>query len=232
MYADSEQEHYDIGSEEEKVHYNLWIPDEDLPGFRNFMLDFFWEFESLSKLVLDALLEGLEIDKAATDYYRSMHTGHQNGIRPIHYPPINESLIDRESPTWCPTHTDFTSFTLLAQDLASGLQIQDRTNPGTFCARGCIVKMSVTATMEVFMTKTKTLEDNVSEQVRLEDQHETVIRAMGGKPLFAPVDLSRPGLKILDSGCANGEDSNGLIDCPTKRITRSLVERSASCILG
>ncbi|KAF2158641.1 hypothetical protein M409DRAFT_30866 [Zasmidium cellare ATCC 36951] len=64
--------------------------------------------------------------------------------------------------------------------------------------------MSTTATMEVFMTKTKTLDDNVSEQVRLEDQHETVIHAMGGKPLFAPVDLSRPGLKVLDSGCANG----------------------------
>ncbi|KAI5861032.1 hypothetical protein GGS23DRAFT_578440 [Durotheca rogersii] len=59
------------------------------------------------------------------------------------------------------------------------------------------------ATMSVFMDKTKADDDNVSEQVRLEDQHETVIYAMG-KALYAPVDLSKSGLRILDSGCANG----------------------------
>lgn len=66
------------------------------------------------------------------------------------------------------------------------------------------VTPSVT-TMEVFMNKTKADDDNVSEQVRLEDQHETVLYAMGGKALYAPVDLAKPGLRILDSACANGK---------------------------
>ncbi|KAI2464378.1 hypothetical protein F4781DRAFT_73393 [Annulohypoxylon bovei var. microspora] len=67
------------------------------------------------------------------------------------------------------------------------------------------------ATMEVFMDKTKADDDNVSEQVRLEDQHETVIYAMGGRALYAPIDLTKPGLRILDSACANGRWIKDLI---------------------
>lgn len=60
------------------------------------------------------------------------------------------------------------------------------------------------ANMTAFMDKTKNDDDNVTEQVRLEDQHETVVAAMEGKLLYAPVDLSKAGLQILDSACANG----------------------------
>lgn len=44
---------------------------------------------------------------------------------------------------------------------------------------------------------------HLREQQRLEGQHEVMIYHMG-KALYAPVDLSKPGLRILDSGCANG----------------------------
>ncbi|KAK5991641.1 Methyltransferase psoC [Cladobotryum mycophilum] len=60
------------------------------------------------------------------------------------------------------------------------------------------------ASMEVFMSKTKALDGNIAEQTRLEYQHDTILHSMGGKALYAPVDLSKPGLRILDSGCANG----------------------------
>ncbi|KAK9424845.1 putative Methyltransferase domain-containing protein [Seiridium unicorne] len=62
----------------------------------------------------------------------------------------------------------------------------------------------MTATMDVFMKKTKSENDNVPEQARLEDQHDTIMHSLGGKALYAPVDLSKSGLKILDSACANG----------------------------
>jgi hypothetical protein len=71
------------------------------------------------------------------------------------------------------------------------------------------------ASMLVFMDKTKNLDDNVTEQVRLEFQHETILNSMGGKILYAPVDLSKPGLRILDSGCANGKDPPGPGPAPT-----------------
>ncbi|KAF4946631.1 hypothetical protein F66182_18580, partial [Fusarium sp. NRRL 66182] len=126
------KEHVDIGSEEEKVHHNLWIDEDALPGFRGFTTTFFWELEHLSSEILNALCLGLETDEETVKYLRSIHTGQQNGLRLIHYPAALESTIDRASTTWCPTHTDFTTFTLLFQDENQGLEIEDRLNPGTF----------------------------------------------------------------------------------------------------
>jgi hypothetical protein len=57
--------------------------------------------------------------------------------------------------------------------------------------------------MNEFMEHTKNVDDNQTEQLRLEGQHEVMLYAMG-KALYAPVDLSKPGLRILDSGGANG----------------------------
>lgn len=41
---------------------------------------------------------------------------------------------------------------------------------------------------------------------RLLDQHDLVIDALGGSLLLFPFDLSRGGLQILESGCADGKD--------------------------
>jgi hypothetical protein len=40
---------------------------------------------------------------------------------------------------------------------------------------------------------------------RLIDQHDVVIDALGGSLLSFPFDLSQEGLKILESGCADGK---------------------------
>lgn len=53
------------------------------------------------------------------------------------------------------------------------------------------------------MDHTKNHDNNVLEQQRLEGQHEVMIYTMG-KPVYTPIDFSEPGLRILDSGCANG----------------------------
>ncbi|XDG08041.1 hypothetical protein ABKA04_007656 [Annulohypoxylon sp. FPYF3050] len=126
------KEHYDIGSDGELVHYNLWIDEHALPGFRTWAQGYYWQMEDLSKVVLEAMLEGLGIDEEAKKYILKVHTGHQNGLRLMHYPSAHESTIDRSSLTWCPTHTDFTTYTLLMQDENQGLEIEDRLNPGTF----------------------------------------------------------------------------------------------------
>lgn len=88
--------------------------------------------EKLSKIVLEAMIDGLCVDEEAKKEFMSIHTGHQNGLRLMHYPSAHESTIDRSSLTWCPTHTDFTTYTLLMQDKNQGLEIEDRLNPGTF----------------------------------------------------------------------------------------------------
>lgn len=39
---------------------------------------------------------------------------------------------------------------------------------------------------------------------RLAKQHRVFRHAMGGKLVLAPVDLEKKGLRVLDSGAANG----------------------------
>ena len=41
---------------------------------------------------------------------------------------------------------------------------------------------------------------------RLQKQHAWIRNCLGGKIVFAPVDLKQEGLKVHDIGCADGED--------------------------
>ncbi|KAF9881766.1 methyltransferase [Colletotrichum karsti] len=58
--------------------------------------------------------------------------------------------------------------------------------------------------MDGYVKFTKDRDDNMSEKARLGDQHEILLHAMRGRAILAPVDLSRPSLRILDSGAADG----------------------------
>jgi hypothetical protein len=53
------------------------------------------------------------------------------------------------------------------------------------------------------ITKTEYVLDNDEEASRLAKQHDVIKDAMGGL-ILAPIDLSRSGLRILDSGTADG----------------------------
>lgn len=57
--------------------------------------------------------------------------------------------------------------------------------------------------MEDFIKHTKNDDDNKWERERLSGQHDVMMAAMGN-PIYAPLDLSKPGLRILDSGTADG----------------------------
>ena len=39
---------------------------------------------------------------------------------------------------------------------------------------------------------------------RLAKQHAWIQKCLGGRMVFAPVDLMKPGLRVLDMGCADG----------------------------
>lgn len=61
------------------------------------------------------------------------------------------------------------------------------------------------ATIEEFMKTTKEA-GHTAELQRLTDQHAIVTDALNGL-LLAPVDFSKPGLKILDSATADGKST-------------------------
>ncbi|KAI1410440.1 S-adenosyl-L-methionine-dependent methyltransferase [Hypoxylon sp. FL1857] len=59
--------------------------------------------------------------------------------------------------------------------------------------------------------------DNAAEAKRLSDQHAVIKAFMGNKLVVAPIDLSQPNLRILDSGTADGTwllDLRGSLQSP------------------
>jgi isopenicillin N synthase-like dioxygenase len=101
------KESYEIGSEENDVQYNIWLPEDMLPGFRDFTTGFFWELNKTAKLILEALIEALQLPAAEADAVRLLHTGHDNQLRLLHYPPITDGMIGHEGLGRLGAHTDW-----------------------------------------------------------------------------------------------------------------------------
>ena len=120
------KESYEIGSEENRVQYNIWLPEDTLPGFRDFTIRFFWELNKTSQFILDALIESLNLSDSEAEAVRALHTGHDNQLRLLHYPPITDAMIGDETVGRLGAHTDWSLFTFLFQDENSGLEFGDR----------------------------------------------------------------------------------------------------------
>ncbi|CAG8906697.1 unnamed protein product [Penicillium egyptiacum] len=123
------KESYDIGSDENTTQPNQWLPEHSLPGFRDFMRRFYWECFRVGGEVLQALTVGLQLDE---NHLLKKHSGHNNQLRLLHYPPIPAEAIETERAARCPAHTDWSSITLLFQDDCGGLEVEDISSPGTF----------------------------------------------------------------------------------------------------
>jgi isopenicillin N synthase-like dioxygenase len=120
------KESYEVGSEDNKVQYNIWLPEATLPGFRDFSTRFFWELDKTARLILDALIAALRLPAAEADDVRALHTGHDNQLRLLHYPPITDAMIADNSVGRLGAHTDWSTFTFLFQDENAGLEFGDR----------------------------------------------------------------------------------------------------------
>ncbi|KAJ4354347.1 uncharacterized protein N0V89_006082 [Didymosphaeria variabile] len=125
--ASDYKESYDIRSEENKIDYNIWLPEEVLPGFRAFTTKFFWELHQLSDKILGALILSLEATEEEAKAVKALYTGHENDLRLAHYFPIEDAEKGRGR---LGAHTDWSIFTLLFQDENSGLEFQDRRTGG------------------------------------------------------------------------------------------------------
>ncbi|KAE8315034.1 hypothetical protein BDV41DRAFT_532731 [Aspergillus transmontanensis] len=124
------KEVYDIGSDENTEQPNQWIPDEALPGFRTFMIKFYWECWAVGEELLRALAIGLNLEDDS--YLVDKHSGHGNQLRLLHYLPVPAEDLEKERTARCPAHTDWSSLTMLFQDDCGGLEVEDVSRPGTF----------------------------------------------------------------------------------------------------
>ncbi|ORY59492.1 uncharacterized protein BCR38DRAFT_488524 [Pseudomassariella vexata] len=124
------KESYEIGSESLHQQPNQWLPEEILPGFRTFMTDFYWHCFSTAKDMLRALAIGIRLDEE--DYFLRFHSGLNNQLRLLHYPPVEPEKLSSNTVARMPAHSDWGTITMLFQDECGGLQVDDPNKPGSF----------------------------------------------------------------------------------------------------
>lgn len=90
---------------------------------------FYLECSRVGDEILQALAVGLGL---AENHLLDKHSGHNNQLRLLHYPPISAETLDSGTAARCPAHTDWSSITLLFQDDCGGLEVEDVRHPGTF----------------------------------------------------------------------------------------------------
>ncbi|KAK9414989.1 putative Oxoglutarate/iron-dependent oxygenase [Seiridium unicorne] len=124
-----EREHFDAGPMNDPVYINKWPREDAAPGFREFMEETYGAFQGVSLAIMACVEMGLGL-QPGTLVRRCRKAASE--IRLNRYPPVSlERLSDgRIKRTW--PHTDFGIITLLFQDLVGGLELEDRTRPGTF----------------------------------------------------------------------------------------------------
>ena len=126
----TKQESYEIGSEDNSLMPNVWLPEDTLPGFREFGLSFYWKCNEVAQTILTALAIGLELDSA--DALTAVHSGHYNQLRLLHYPPIPAAELENQTSARMPAHSDWGAITMLFQDDCGGLQVEDPHEKGKF----------------------------------------------------------------------------------------------------
>ncbi|CAF9932147.1 hypothetical protein IMSHALPRED_008813 [Imshaugia aleurites] len=126
------KESYEIGSEENSAQQNIWLPEDVLPGFRSFMTKFYWELDKAARRVLEAVGLALKLSEAEKGYLFDLHSGHNNQLRLLHYPPISTEKLRKNVVARMPAHCDWSTFTMLFQDDCGGLEFEDLNHPGSF----------------------------------------------------------------------------------------------------
>ncbi|KAI0538617.1 hypothetical protein GGR58DRAFT_287039 [Xylaria digitata] len=143
VYADGEEdkqvedrkvsdvkESYEIGSETFTQQPNIWLPPAVLPGFREFMMKFYWRCFDVTGQLLRALALGIGLDDE--EFFVRLHNGLNNQLRLLHYPPVEVERVARNEVARMPAHSDWSTFTILFQDDAGGLQVEDPSQQGRF----------------------------------------------------------------------------------------------------
>ncbi|KAH8913124.1 Clavaminate synthase-like protein [Coniochaeta sp. PMI_546] len=108
---------------------NIWIPDKDLPGFREFFTRFFEIGYDMEVQMLRAIAIGMELPE---EFFLGYHQRKDNQIRLLHYPPVQESLLTDGKMERIASHTDFGTMTMLFQDSVGGLEVEDIHEKGKF----------------------------------------------------------------------------------------------------
>jgi isopenicillin N synthase-like dioxygenase len=121
------QESFDQGASDDPLFPNRWVGEEDLPGFRQFMEDFYTSCHELHLELLRAIATGFDFPE---ELLVSKHQKNTSELRILHYPPISCDTLSKAMRI--SEHSDFGTLTLLFQDNVGGLQVEDQCNSKRF----------------------------------------------------------------------------------------------------
>ena len=136
------KEAFDVGVPDGQLQPNKWLPEEKLPGFRDFFENFFHECHNLLLRVLDSLTLAMNLEDHGINLAKT-HSGAMSQLRLQHYPALPVKWLEEGSHTRVSAHADYGTLTLLFQDDIGGLEVEDIHKPGHFKAvepiRGTVI---------------------------------------------------------------------------------------------
>lgn len=94
------------------------------------MIKFFWECSKASLEIMKAMGLGLNLEDP--EFFLKFHSGHNNQLRLLHYPPIPSAELHSGTSARMPAHSDWGTFTMLFQDECGGLEAEKPDSPGEF----------------------------------------------------------------------------------------------------
>ena len=105
------KETFEIGNEAETTYLNRW-PKEELPGFRETMLEYFNAADKLHLDVLRCLAIAMGLGE---EFFTPLCDGNHQNLRLLHYPECPKKKISAGGQKRGGVHSDYGSITLLTQ---------------------------------------------------------------------------------------------------------------------
>ncbi|KAK4501381.1 hypothetical protein PRZ48_007190 [Zasmidium cellare] len=124
------KESYEIGSDSNPLQPNVWLPESILPNFRSFTTEFYWACNTVAQDILRAIALGLGLSNP--EHLIKFHSGHNNQLRLLHYPPVPAEDMEAGRVARISAHSDWGSITMLFQDDCGGLEVEDPAVKGRF----------------------------------------------------------------------------------------------------
>lgn len=123
------KESFELGREDDEHTPNIWIPQDALAGFREFMVSYYATCYDTALDILRAIELGMDL---APGFFREYHLKKDNQLRLLHYPPVEAELLRDGKLERIAAHSDFGTMTLLFQDQVGGLEVEDVHEKGKF----------------------------------------------------------------------------------------------------
>ncbi|KAI1164528.1 hypothetical protein F5B18DRAFT_247983 [Nemania serpens] len=123
------KEHFDLGSMRDSEFPNKWPQGSELRGFRPFMEALHEEGDGICLVLLAALEIALGLGRGSLEERAVPNAA---DLRLTHYPEIPIKEMRAGHTSRIAPHSDWGIITLLFQDGTGGLEVEDRTRPGTF----------------------------------------------------------------------------------------------------